>query len=745
MLGAKELPSAFLCANDSTALMLVAALEETGCRVPRGIFAAGSDDIDRPNSSSAPPSAGEAAWESVHAWSKGVMDEKKTLLIATPPAQDHTERKERNDLKAVRLWSVIVLSCLLIVAGVAGVVAKENVVQLPFFDNIPSFIPFYWQAQHILAQGTIFEGLFGYAPDPKGLGGVKVVPVLAEKWTCSEDGKTWTFTLRKDKKWSNGDPVTARDFEWTYQYVAGPSLPDVPMWASPLQFIENAWGVKSGALPPDELGVKALDDYTLQIKLATPRFDFNCWLVAGAAMPLHRKTVEKYGNDWWKPGNFVGNGPYIPVSWVDRKEAVLVKNKNYVGECGNVDRIILKNFPAGASQVQAYQAGELDLAWIGNVAEYKFVQSNAQLKKAFHETPNDLFWQGYQVSRGFNEVMDNKKLRQAFAMAIDKATIVEKVLRGLAIPANAFTGDQDIASKVTPLEYNPSKARDLLAEAGYADPKSLGTVTIFAPPANSNEMAFVEAVAKMWQENLGVDVTIQNMDWGPYSSLQWSDVNRDIPWGYSTMGGAINFIEPMGLYQNVGHIWWFMEYDPEWNKTRYWYWRDKDNAVDSLTAVGDFAELEDRANAAWNKRLEIVAAENNDWGKSMMVEPTFRQQFDRIAERFRNATTDEERLAAYKNALRLVIGEERSLDNIAHMTETNKKAQRLMASLFLAKMDECDPLLVQLNQLAVDSAWMIPLYIGKITYVVDPKLSGIVQNKLSWGNIFQFQYLNYQK
>lgn len=611
-------------------------------------------------------------------------------------------------------------------------------VSLPYL-TFDSFDHAYWTSQLLLAQGTIFEGLFGY--DDK----LNIVPKICESYTVSDDYKVFTYKLRTDKKWANGDPVTARDFYNAWMRFMSNELQDTPMWAGAWSYIQNAWAYKSGACEADEVGVKLIGDDVIEVTLNQPFPSFSNALVMAQAMPIHSKTLEEHPTDWWRPEYKAFNGPFIVDEWVAGGETKLVRNPNYVGErYGNVDVIYLKPFSDPNALIQAFENGELQYAGLGDASQVAYVKNHPTLKDGYREEIA-WNWSGLQFDRAAdNGPMSNIKVRLAFAMAIDKATIVEKVLRGLAIPANAFTGDQDIASKVTPLEYNPSKARDLLAEAGYADPKSLGTVTIFAPPANSNEMAFVEAVAKMWQENLGVDVTIQNMDWGPYSSLQWSDVNRDIPWGYSTMGGAINFIEPMGLYQNVGHIWWFMEYDPEWNKTRYWYWRDKDNAVDSLTAVGDFAELEDRANAAWNKRLEIVAAENNDWGKSMMVEPTFRQQFDRIAERFRNATSDAEKVEAYKNALRLVIGEERSLDNIAHMTETNKQAQRLMASLFLAKMDECDPLLVQLNQLAVDSAWMIPLYIGKITYVVDPKLSGIVQNKLSWGNIFQFQYLNYQ-
>ncbi|NLG85538.1 MAG: peptide ABC transporter substrate-binding protein [Firmicutes bacterium] len=647
-------------------------------------------------------------------------------------------------MRAVRLWAVILLGCFLVVAGVAGVVAKENVVQLPFFDNIPSFIPFYWQAQHILAQGTIFEGLFGYAPAPKGLGGVKVVPVLAEKWTCSEDGKTWTFTLRKDKKWSNGDPVTARDFEWTYQYVAGPSLPDVPMWASPLQFIENAWGVKSGALPPNELGVKALDDYTLQIKLATPRYDFNCWLVAGAAMPLHRKTVEKFGNDWWKPGNFVGNGPYTPVSWTDRKEAVLVKNKNYVGECGNVDRIILKNFPAGASQLQAYQAGELDLAWIGNVAEYKFVQSNAQLKKAFHETLNDLFWSGYQVSRGFNEVMDNKKLRQAFAMAIDRDTLARTVLAGRAVGIGKFWTDNDpIGKKLKAIPYNPAQAKKLLAEAGYPGGKGLPTLKFYI----TGNMPEVEFIVDQWKKNLGVNVLIENIESGLYwNQYVWANWTPEAAPGFTRISGPMNFFESGALLKNACHTLWYYDYPSSVRKKSYELYQLREDYLTKeggLTAA-DWQPLLEKKEKLLAAKKEIVAKEPSKyWVAEMMQKPTFDEQFDEVYEKWKKAATDKEKTEAWRQANRILLGEEQFQVEYNGMSETNKQGRRLRYEMLNTPFDKAIEIAPKTLQILQDQYYMVPLYMDKAQYVQRPNIQGLMIYKFSWGPaVFNFKYMN---
>jgi peptide/nickel transport system substrate-binding protein len=622
-------------------------------------------------------------------------------------------------------------------APAAAVPVGPVEVALPY-HTYDSWDSAFWTSQLLLAQGTIREGLYGY--DDK----LNVIPKVAESGTSTPDFKVWTYKLRKDKKWANGDPVTARDFYSAWMRFMGPELRDAPMWAGAWPYIHNAWAYKGGAVPAEEVGLKLIDDHTLEVTLNQPFPSFTNALVMAQHMPIHSKMLEERPNDWWQPQYGVFNGPFVVRDWVGGGETTLARNPNYVGErYGNVDTIYLKPFPDATARLAAFENGDLHFSFLDDVAQVAYVERDARLKEGLREEIA-LSWSGLQYNRAFDSgPFARLEVRQAFAMAIDKAAIVDKVMRGMAIPANAFTGDPGVAGNVKPLEYNVAKARELLAAAGYPGGRGLGDVVFNAPPAGSGPMPLVEAIAKMWEDNLGVKVVIQNMDWGPYSTLQWSDVNKDIPPGYSTMGGAINFIEPMGLYQNVGHIWWFMEFDPAWNKTKYWEWRDRRNAVDGITKAGDFAALQRKADALWSERLKIIAAEDNDWGKSMMVEPTFEQSFAKIAQRFRDAKDDAERLAAYQDGTRMVIGEERGLDNYASMTETNREAHRLMASLFLARMEDANKYLVPLNQMAIDSAWMIPIHIGKLIYVVDPKLSGIVQNKLSWGNIFQFQYLNY--
>src|SRR5581483_10029952 len=157
-----------------------------------------------------------------------------------------------------RIVPVLFGLVLMAAAGCSMHGKQAGEVWLPFatFNNLN---PAYWQAQHLIAQGTLYEGLFGYAPDPTGggLGGQKIVPAIASSWSMSGGGSRWTFHLRRDKKWSNGDPVTARDFVRSYRFYASPdpAMKDVPYWAGPIQFLKNAWAIKSGAKKLEELGV----------------------------------------------------------------------------------------------------------------------------------------------------------------------------------------------------------------------------------------------------------------------------------------------------------------------------------------------------------------------------------------------------------------------------------------------------------------------------------------------------------
>lgn len=656
--------------------------------------------------------------------------------------------------KKSRSWLIMGLVCLLMASAVVGAAPKENVVRLPFADRIPSFVPYYWQPQHVLAQGTLFEGLFGYEPDPNGLGGVRVVPVIAEKWNCSDDGKVWTIYLRKDKKWSNGDPITAHDFEWAAKYLCSPDLPDVPLWANHLQHVKNGWTCKAGGAPLDALGVKALDDYTIQYTLEYARFDFNCWLVVAGSMPLHRKTIEKYGDmEWWKPGNFVGNGPYIPVSWTDREEAVLIKNKNYVGECGNVDRIILKNFAPGASQIQAYQAGEIDLAWIygsaGATGDYRYVMRNRRLKKDYMETPSDLTWAGYQVARGFNnDVLDDIRVRQAFALAVDRKILAEKVLEGRAFPATKYWGDSDpIGSKMTGVEYDVAKAKKLLAEAGYPNGKGLPQLKFYI----TGNMPEVEYIVDQWKRNLGVEVLIENIENAVYNNQYvWSNWTPDADPGFVRVTSPMNSFETGALDKNACQVLFTLGFPAEIRKKAY---QMEEERKQFLTRDGGLTEAEWKPLIAKKNQIEaalkkIAANEPSKlWLEDLYTrKPMFVEQFDQIYNRWKNAKSDQEKIEQWRLANRLLLDTERQrvMEYNARI-EPIREAYRLRFEAMNSSFEDAMAITAKYAQILQDQYYMVPLYMDKYQYLQRSNVKNIPIYKFAWGPlVFNFKYINVQ-
>ena len=187
-----------------------------------------------------------------------------------------------------------------------------------------------------------------------------------------------------------------------------------------------------------------------------------------------------------------------------------------------------------------------------------------------------------------------------------------------------------------------------------------------------------------------------------------------------------------------------MDYKPG-GMAKYAQYQDQIDAVKNLTAAGDFAALEKRANDAWAKRQQIAGQEKNEWGQSMLAAPTFKDQWDAIAKRFQAAKDDKEKLSAYQDGLTLVLKEEQDQAWYDYRTDANKQAQRDLVKLRLQPLDKAWNILPELQQLAVDSAWMIPIYYDKLYYTTDPHLSGIVVNKLARGGIFQYQYLQWKE
>ncbi|GAB3753540.1 peptide ABC transporter substrate-binding protein [Microlunatus parietis] len=387
----------------------------------------------------------------------------------------------------------------------------------------------------ILTRG-ILEGLVTQTET-----GDSVNPATAESWEISDDNLTYTFKLRENAKWSNGDPVTAHDFEATYKRLftpSGASAGGTTLGANSYQAstgIKGAVEFLSGALTDwSQVGVKATGDKELVITLANPNPDLLPALSHPSLLPLHMKTVEEKPDDWQKPPNFITNGPYAVTNWVMNSTLDLVPNENY-WDRGQVfyDNIQVQLIEATASGTQTvpYENNETDIVGIPDVDVQRF-QKDPELSKHLKVVEN------YSVAylaklRSENPALEDIRVRQALSMAMSRDTLAGVVTGAKAgqtlVPGRVKGWDDSFA-----LGEDIEQAKRLLAEAGYPDGKGLPEIRILA----GVDSPIVAALADVWQKNLGIKVRPDIVESGVYVERRWQVQKGDyIGFYFGTFAG----------------------------------------------------------------------------------------------------------------------------------------------------------------------------------------------------------------
>lgn len=357
---------------------------------------------------------------------------------------------------------------------------------------------------YLATRALLFEGLV------RTTSAGEVVPGLAESWTQGADGLTWTFKLKPGLKWSNGDPHTAADFEYSIKRAMDPArvtnLGSFTASYSPTAKILNGNAFKQGEVTADEVGVRAIDDTTLEIVTEIPLNSLPRLLGASNfPYPVHAATVEAKGALYTLPGNLVSNGPFMLQSWVVGEEMVVVRNPHYTAHPVPLDRIVIKFYAeteeGSTTALLSYQAGELDAVRLLGAA-IDSARGDATLSAEMRQINTTLqaptmYWGHCSVPTPY----DDPRVRRAVFMAIDTETICQEVLRGSAI------GQHSIAPDTTPgfvpeyaVAFDLDAARTRLAEAGVSDPASLPPLTVHL----GNPNPFMEAVAEQLQRNLGI-------------------------------------------------------------------------------------------------------------------------------------------------------------------------------------------------------------------------------------------------
>ncbi|MGL6019205.1 MAG: ABC transporter substrate-binding protein, partial [Gibbsiella quercinecans] len=342
-----------------------------------------------------------------------------------------------------------------------------------------------------------------------------IVPGVAESWD-NQDFKVWTFHLRKDAKWSNGQPVTAQDFVYSWQRIVDPQT--VSPYASYLQsaHVVNVDDIIAGKKDKSTLGVKALDDHTFQVTLSEP-VPYLVEMTPHYAMkPVYKEAVEKYGEKWTLPQNYVSNGAYKLKEWVVNERIVLERNPEYWDNAKTViNKVTFLPITSEVTDVNRYRAGEIDMTY-----NYLPIELFQKLKK---DIPNELHVDPYLCTYYYE--MNNQKapftdarVREALKLGLDRDIIVNKVKNQGDLPAYSFTPPYTDGAKLTPpawfgwtQEQRNEAGKKLLAEAGYGPGKPLTFSLLYNTSDLHKKLAI--AAAAIWKKNLGVNVKLENQEW----------------------------------------------------------------------------------------------------------------------------------------------------------------------------------------------------------------------------------------
>jgi oligopeptide transport system substrate-binding protein len=403
----------------------------------------------------------------------------------------------------------------------------------------------------------VFEGLMKFKTK-EGSVDVDLVPgqAVAEP-EISKDQLTYTFTLRDDILWSDGEPVTAENFVYSWQRIVDPAT--AADYGYIINMVENAMEIQAGEKDKSELGIKAIDEKTLEIKLVSPTPYFLELCAFSSLMPLREDVVA--GNDQWTDGNYIGNGKYKIESWTHDDNIVMVKNEEYYDpEEVKTNSITWRLMDDTNAMLAEFKSGSLD--FINSVP----VNEVPTLKE--EETIKFVPYIGtYGVVFNVNEKpFDNPLVREAFSLAIDRNYIVNQVTQMGQLPAtgwvpNGITNYDNGEFRVDGGDYysvaeadyeaNCQKAKELLAKAGYPDGKGFPKVTYMYNTLEEHQKIY-EAMQFMWQEVLNVSVSGSNQDWNVFLSTRESGEFQFCRHGWiADYNDAINFLD-MWMTDQIG-------------------------------------------------------------------------------------------------------------------------------------------------------------------------------------------------
>jgi ABC-type oligopeptide transport system substrate-binding subunit len=366
----------------------------------------------------------------------------------------------------------------------------------------------------------LFEGLA--TPHPKTL---ETEPGQAYRWDLSRDGLTYTFHLRPGLRWTNGEPVTAGDFVWSWRRVLTPRT--ASRYASLLYPIRNAERFNKGEVDSSQLGVAAPDDSTFVVTLESPTPWFVSMTSFYTYLPVHRATVERYGDRWTRPENIVGNGPFRLAQWRQRSRVVAEKNPLYWdAERVRLQRVVAYSVEDLNTSISLYKSGVTDWNPSGYVPSQfiPYVKNYADFRTGRY---HGVYFYSINTTR---KPYDNVWVRRALDYAVDREAICKGILKGSRDPWGSLVPSGYPGYENQPgIVFDPEKARECLARAGYPGGRGFPKVSILFNTSEDHRR-IAEGIQAMWKNVLGIEVELSNQEWGSYlratSDLQYDVARR---------------------------------------------------------------------------------------------------------------------------------------------------------------------------------------------------------------------------
>jgi len=371
---------------------------------------------------------------------------------------------------------------------------------------------------------ALFEGLAvknPYTLEPE--------PGVAESWAFSEDRRQITFHINPEARWSNGDPVTADDYVWSWMRALHPQTGN--LYAYMLFPIRNAEAFFKGDIEDfSEVGVRAPDPATLIVDLVEPTPYFLQLMDHYSTFAVHRPTIEKHGKftdrftKWTRAENIVSNGPFVLEEWLLNRRITVRKSDTYWDrDRVRLNKVVFYPIENGVSEERGFRAGQIHVTQtlpLGKIPVYQAMEASPYVQAPYLGTY-------YYLVNTQRPPLDDPRVRRALSMAVDRETLTRTVMEGSVVPAYSITPPGTLGYEPPILfSYDPDEARRLLAEAGYPDGEGWPGIEVIYNTLEAHRKVAV-AVQQMWKDTLNIDVTIANQEWKVYLDAV-STMNYDV-------------------------------------------------------------------------------------------------------------------------------------------------------------------------------------------------------------------------